>query len=175
MTNNNKDTIEELVAQTEHVTSKVRNDIEKIFGIFSAPQFCRYCDQTENGPNHELKSAGSLKEYKFVVSVNKPFEIEGKIFLTIRGDQYGLRTEGLLWVRSILTDDEYSKYEQFVKNNMRSVQVSKPNGPFEIVERKMPEPGDAKFNSSHSSHCRIHHIPVMVVSQLYHLHHLPSF
>ena len=27
---------------------------------------------------------------------------------------------------------------------MRSVQVSKPNGPFEIVERKIPEPGDGK-------------------------------
>ena len=27
---------------------------------------------------------------------------------------------------------------------MRSVQVSKPNGPFEIVERKIPEPEDGK-------------------------------
>jgi hypothetical protein len=27
---------------------------------------------------------------------------------------------------------------------MRSVQVSKPSGPFEIVERKIPEPGDGK-------------------------------
>ena len=27
---------------------------------------------------------------------------------------------------------------------MRSVQVSKPNGPFEIVEREIPEPGDRK-------------------------------
>jgi D-arabinose 1-dehydrogenase-like Zn-dependent alcohol dehydrogenase len=49
-----------------------------------------------------------------------------------------------IWVRNIVTDDEHSKYEQFVKNNMRSVQVSKPNGPFEIVERKIPEPEDGK-------------------------------
>ena len=27
---------------------------------------------------------------------------------------------------------------------MRSVQVSKPGGPFEVVERKIPEPGDGK-------------------------------
>jgi hypothetical protein len=44
--------------------------------------------------------------------------------------------------RSIVPGNAHSKYEQFVKNNMRSGQVSKPNGPFEIVERKLPEPGD---------------------------------
>ena len=49
-----------------------------------------------------------------------------------------------MWVRNIVTDDEHSKYEQLVKSNMRSVQVSKPNGPFEIVERKIPEPEDGK-------------------------------
>lgn len=27
---------------------------------------------------------------------------------------------------------------------MRAVQVSRPNGPFEIVEREIPEPGDLK-------------------------------
>jgi hypothetical protein len=27
---------------------------------------------------------------------------------------------------------------------MRSVQVSKVNGPFEIIERDIPEPGDAQ-------------------------------
>jgi len=48
------------------------------------------------------------------------------------------------WVRNIVTDDEHSKYEQFIKNSMRSVQVSKPNGTFEIVERKIPETGDGK-------------------------------
>jgi hypothetical protein len=46
-----------------------------------------------------------------------------------------------MWV---IIDDERSKYEQFVKNNMRSVQISKPNGPFEVVERKIPEPGNGK-------------------------------
>jgi hypothetical protein len=30
---------------------------------------------------------------------------------------------------------------------MRSVQVSKPNGPFEIVERKIPEPRDGNTAS----------------------------
>ena len=30
---------------------------------------------------------------------------------------------------------------------MRSVQVSKANGPFEIVERDIPEPGAGKFVS----------------------------
>ena len=42
---------------------------------------------------------------------------------------------------------------------MRSVQVSKPNGPFEIVERDVPEPGAGKVRikvvSMHQTICAL--------------------
>ena len=35
---------------------------------------------------------------------------------------------------------------------MRSVQVSKPKGPLEIVEREIPEPGTSQVTESKSKH-----------------------
>ena len=44
---------------------------------------------------------------------------------------------------------------------MRSVQVSKPNGPFEIVERDTPEPGPSKYVSRYKHAVYVIVIPLL--------------